>query len=330
MKQERKYGLDIVRIIATLSVLSVHFFLKTNYYNTPLNSMPMRVQSIIRNFFMICVPLFILITGYLNNNKEYNKIFFKKLFNILIIWLFYSVIEYFTLQIINNTHTFNLKDLLFNVTSFNGCGYSWYIEMYIGLYFLSPIINNAFDVMNDKNKKSLVIISIITFVLPTVVNALFDNILHIPSWWISVYPLCYYITGKYIKYKNYNFKKKNLILLLIFTQLITFSLSFICKIEYNTLTTFISTCIIFLLLYNINIKKIWQQKVLKYFSSISLDIYLSSSLIDYIIYKIFNNQMIIHNISQSKCILFAPLVILTVFILSSMMGSIRKLLINVR
>lgn len=127
MKQERKYGLDIVRIIATLSVLSVHFFLKTNYYNTPLNSMPMRVQSIIRNFFMICVPLFILITGYLNNNKEYNKIFFKKLFNILIIWLFYSVIEYFTLQIINNTHTFNLKDLLFNITSFKGCGYSWYI-----------------------------------------------------------------------------------------------------------------------------------------------------------------------------------------------------------
>ena len=74
--------------------------------------------------------------------------------------------------------------------------------MYIGLYFLSPIINNAFDVMNDKNKKSLVIISIITFVLPTVVNALFDNILHIPSWWVSVYPLCYYIAGKYIKYKK--------------------------------------------------------------------------------------------------------------------------------
>ena len=153
MKQERKYGLDIVRIIATLSVLSVHFFLKTNYYNTPLNSMPMRVQSIIRNFFMICVPLFILITGYLNNNKEYNKIFFKKLFNILIIWLFYSVIEYFTLQIINNTHTFNLKDLLFNVTSFNGCGYSWYIEMYIGLYFLSPIINYKLNLFFSKEKR---------------------------------------------------------------------------------------------------------------------------------------------------------------------------------
>ena len=57
---------------------------------------------------------------------------------------------------------------------------------------------------------------------------------------------------------------------------------------------------------------------------------MQSSLIDYIIYKIFNNQMIIHNISQSKCILFAPLVIITVFILSSIMGSIRKLLINVR
>lgn len=327
--KERKYGLDIVRIFATLCVLSVHFFLKTNYYDTPLNSMPMRVQSIIRNFFMICVPLFMLLTGYLNNNKEYNKTFFKRLLNILIIWLFYCIIEYFSIQLILDKHSFGLKDLLYSITSFKNC-YSWYIEMYIGLYLLSPIINNAFDTMNNKNKKSLLIISIIMFVLPTMINALLDGIIHIPSWWTGVYPLCYYITGKYIKYKNYNFKKKNLILLLIFTQIITFSLSFICKIEYNTLTTFISTCIIFLLLYNINIKKIWQQKVLKYFSSISLDIYLASSLIDFIIYKIFNNQMIIHNINQSKCILFAPLVIIIVFILSGIMGSIRKLLIKVR
>ncbi len=328
--KNRKYGLDILRIIAVISVLCVHFFLNTNYYNTSLNSVPMRIQIIIRNFFMICVPLFIFLTGYLNENKEYDKNFFKKLKNILIIWLFYSIIEYFTLQIINNTHSFNIKNLLFTITSFKGCYYSWYIEMYIGLYLLSPVINNAFDVMNDKNKKSLVIITIIIFILPTVVNALFDNIIHIPSWWVEIYPIAYYITGKYLKYKNYNFKKKNLILLLLFTQIITFSLSFICEIKYNTLTTFVSTCLIFLLVYNIDIKNIHLQKLLKYFSCISLDIYLASSLIDNIIYKIFNNQMLIHNISQSKCIIFAPLIILTVFILSSIYGSIRKLLINVR
>lgn len=330
MKDNRKYGLDIIRIIATLSVLSVHFFLNTAYYDTSLNSMPMRAQSIIRNFFMICVPLFILLTGYLNNNKEYNKIFFKKLFNILIIWLFYSFLEYFTIQLINNTHAFNLRDLIFSITSFKASSYSWYIEMYIGLYLLSPIINNAFDIMNDKNKKALLIISIITFVLPTTINSLFEGIIHIPSWWIEIYPLCYYITGKYIRYKNFEFKKKNLILLLIFTQIITFSLSFICNIHYNTITTFISTCIIFFLFYNTNIKKEWQRKTLKYFSSISLDIYLVSAIVDYIIYKIFNNQMLIHHIGQAKCIVFAPLVVMTIFILSSIIASIRKLLIKVR
>lgn len=330
MKDNRKYGLDIIRIIATISVLSVHFFLNTAYYDTSLNSMPMRVQSIVRNFFMICVPLFILLTGYLNNNKEYNKTFFKKLFNILIIWLFYSFLEYFTVQLINNTHAFNLRDLIFSITSFKASSYSWYIEMYIGLYLLSPIINNAFDIMNDKNKKALLIISIITFVLPTTINSLFEGIIHIPSWWIEIYPLCYYITGKYIRYKNFEFKKKNLILLLIFTQIITFSLSFICNIHYNTITTFISTCIIFFLFYNTNIKKEWQKKTLKYFSSISLDIYLVSAIVDYIIYKIFNNQMLIHHISQAKCIVFAPLVVITVFILSSIIASIRKLLIKVR
>lgn len=330
MKDNRKYGLDIVRIIATILVIAVHFFKNTHYYDTSLNSMPMRVQSIVRNFFMICVPLFILLTGYLNNNKEYNKTFFKKLFNILIIWLFYSFLEYFTIQLINNTHTFNLKDLVFSITSFKANSYSWYIEMYIGLYLLSPIINNAFDVMNDKNKKTLLIISIITFVLPTAINALFDGILHIPNWWVEVYPLCYYITGKYIRYKNFNFKKKNLILLLIFTQIITFSLSFICNIHYNTITTFISTCIIFFIFYNIDITKRWQQNTLKYFSSISLDIYLVSAIVDYIIYKIFNNQMLIHHIGQAKCIVFAPLVVIIIFILSSAIASIRKLLIKVR
>ncbi len=328
--KNRKYGLDILRIIAVISVLSVHFFLNTNYYDTSLNSIPMRIQSIIRNFFMICVPLFLLLTGYLNNNKEYNKSFFKKLFNILIIWLFYSLIEYFTLQVINNKHSFNLKDLLFSITSFKACNYSWYIEMYIGLYLLSPVINNAFDVMNNKNKNILMIITIVTFMLPTMINSIFDNILHIPNWWIDIYPIAYYITGKYLKYKNYNFKKKNLILLLIFTQIITFSLSFICEIKYNTLTTFVSTCLIFLLVYNIDIKNLHLQKILKYFSCISLDIYLASSLLDSIFYKIFNNQMLIHNISQSKSILFAPLIVIIVFILSSIYGSIRKLLINVR
>lgn len=94
MKRDRNYGLDILRVIAIISVLSVHFFLNTKYYIVSKNGIGMKAQFVIRNIFMICVPLFILLTGYLNNNKKYDKKFFKGLINILIIWLFYSVIEF--------------------------------------------------------------------------------------------------------------------------------------------------------------------------------------------------------------------------------------------
>ena len=329
--KERYYGVDILRIIATFCVIGVHFFLNTNYYDVDPGGFSMRIQSIIRNFCMICVPLFIVISGYLNKNKEYNKSFFKKLFNILIIWFFYSLIEYFVLNIINGTYTdFNLKSALYAITTFKGCEYSWYIEMYIGLYLLSPILNNAFDSLNDKNKDYLFIIAIIMFILPSFINTLFINIIHIPCWWATIYPVGYYITGKYINYKQFNFKKKNLFILLVLTQIITFSYTYIGTINYDSLTTYISTIIVFLIFYNVNIKRNFSKNILKYISSICLDIYLASSLIDKIIYPVFNNQMNLHSINQSNLIVFMPLVVFTVFIISSIYGSVRKLIINVR
>lgn len=134
MRNNRNYGLDILRVIAIISVLSVHFFLNTKYYIVSKNGIGMKTQFVIRNIFMICVPLFILLTGYLNNNKKYDKKFFKGLLNVIIIWLFYSIIE-FTVKkyITNNLEELTLKNLLFAVTSFKACNYSWYIEMYLSL-----------------------------------------------------------------------------------------------------------------------------------------------------------------------------------------------------
>ena len=100
--ETRNYGIDIVRIIATITVLCVHFFLNTGYYEYVKDAdITVVFHIFIRNFFMICVPLFMLITGYLNKKIEYNKSFFKGLLNILIVWFFYSIIEYVVLNLIN-------------------------------------------------------------------------------------------------------------------------------------------------------------------------------------------------------------------------------------
>ena len=76
MKEKRIFGLDLLRVIAIVSVLFVHFFLLTHYYEVPISGFSIQIQSILRNFCMTCVPIFVVLTGYLNQKKTYNLSFF--------------------------------------------------------------------------------------------------------------------------------------------------------------------------------------------------------------------------------------------------------------
>lgn len=293
--------------------------------------MSIKFQSIIRNFCMICVPLFMIITGFLNKKTEYNKSFFKSLFNLLLVWFFYSLIEFFVLNLLNHKFGgFNFVNLIYNITSFKACGYSWYIEMYIGLYLLSPIINNAYNAFDNKNKLYLLLIIISIIILPNFINTIFNGVIYIPNWWGGIYPIAYYIVGKYISFKQPKIKKKTLIILLILTQIFMFSFNYISSIDYNSLPTFINAILVFLLFYDVEIKNKILQKVLSYLSIISLDIYLGSSLIDKILYPIFNSKLEIMGVLPQYYILYAPIILVVIFVLGIIYGSIRKIIINVR
>ena len=254
-ENDRNYGIDIIKIIAVILVISVHFFAHTGFYEIPNVGTGMKIQLIIRNFCVVCVPLFMIVTGFLNKKEEYNKSFFKGLINILIVWLFYSIIEYFTINIMNGTTSnLNFKSLLLSITSFKACRYSWYIEMYIGLYLISPIINNAYNSFNSKNRKFLVAIAMINLIFSNFVNQVFGDIIHFPNWWNALYPLAYYICGKYISDVKPTFKKKNLLIILIFNEIISISYCSISAQDYNNIITFINTILLFLMFYNIKIK----------------------------------------------------------------------------
>lgn len=331
-KKDRKYGIDIIRIIAVILVLTVHFFLNTRYYSLEnLGGNSIRLQTIIRNFCMICVPLFMTITGFLNKKTEYNKSFFKGLLNVLLVWFFYSIIEFFVLNIIDKRFIgFDFINLIKYITSFNACGYSWYIEMYIGLYLIAPVINNAYNSFDKKNKLYLLILSIATIILPNFINNVFSNVIYIPNWWSNLYPIVYYICGKYIADNKPKIKKKTLIILFILTQIFIFSYDYIAYIDYNNLPIFICTILVFLLFYDVNIKNKLLQKIIPYISAITLDIYLGSSLIDKLLYPVFNSKMDTMGVLPQNAILYAPIILVIIFTLCVIYGSVRKLIINIR
>ena len=82
-------------------------------------------------------------------------------------------------------------------------------------------------------------------------------------------------------------------------------------------------------LYDIELESNITKKIIKYVSNITLDIYLGSSLIDNIIYPIFNSK-ITSILGQDQILIYMPMMFAIVFILSTIYGSIRKLIINVR
>lgn len=202
--------------------------------------------------------------------------------------------------------------------------------MYIGLYLISPVINNAYNSFDNKNRTILLIITILGVSMPEIINNIFSGFIHFPNWWVAIYPLSYYIIGKYISNTQPKINKKTIIVLLILTQILIYSYDYISSIEFSSFLTVVNATLVFLLFYNVSVKNNIMKKIVKYISSITLDIYLASSLVDKIIYPIFNNKMSSMDIGQSKIILFAPIVLIVVFTISTIYSSIRKFLINVR
>ena len=209
----RSVKMDIIRIFALYTVTGIHFFLFTKYLSHPINSPRMYIMTIMRTFFMICVPLFIMLSGYLMKNKKLNGRYYLGIIKTLGIYLLASVANYLyrILYLKENISVLSLGTGIFN---FSIAPYAWYVEMYIGLFLLIPFLNLIYNNLESKNHKLALIATMIFMTsLPNVVNvwgfstpgffampsASNNYISLIPSWWNDFYPVTYYFIGCYLR-----------------------------------------------------------------------------------------------------------------------------------
>ena len=299
MKSSRIAGIDIIKALAAFFVVSVHFLLNTNFYEMRLNGNGMIILTAARHLLLICVPLFLLATGYLNRNKEPNKEYYKSIIKVIISYIFIAII-----CILFRKYYFGEEKrflaMITSIFNFSANGYSWYIEMYIGLFILIPYINTLYKSLETKKRKRNLIFSFIALTsLPLLLNGikvLDYRIFCMPDWWIDIYPITYYLIGSYIaEYKPKLPVKRNLLYILIVWLVHTFVYWIINKGGYfykpflgqyqNIMTMFLAV-LVFILLYEKDIKNILLKKVVTTISTISLDIYLVSYLVDLKIYSI--------------------------------------------
>ena len=126
MEKNRIIGLDLIRSCAILFVIAGHFWLNTPFKNTIFEEESMFVQSIFRMFFAMGVPLFLLLTGYLNTNKTVSKRYYKGCIRVLVAYLFFSIITILFRKYYLHQELSWLKWIL-KIFDFSAIPYAWYI-----------------------------------------------------------------------------------------------------------------------------------------------------------------------------------------------------------
>ena len=335
---KRNINIDIIKVVSLLLVIGVHFFLYTGYYSINY-SITNSIFIVLRNICMACVPLFIIVTGYLNKNKVWSK---KYYLNIGRVYLLYSL-AMFILTLADNKYVINttlFKTALINILNYKY--YGWYITMYVGLMLIAPIINLAFKNIDESTRKYAITNIVLAISIPVTLADLFSNVRYsmlahiLPNWWYYTWPLMYYIIGAVFSYN------KNLIgdffsnskMLFWITLIISTSLYSFIDIHWESLphvnifiviiTTFIFS---WLLNLDINIPEKFKPGII-FISNNTLLAYLLSYIMDNIIYPYVNlisNMNVRFSLFPIIVVLNFILTIILVIIIRALLSILRKI-----
>lgn len=321
----RNYKIDCIKVFAVFSVVAVHFLLNSGFYDVTVNTGLRAVYTIFRLIFITAVPLFMMTTGYLMGQKTVSAQYLKKLIPVVLIYVAVSLIDWIGQAVILHVNV-TFVDAARGLLDYSTDSYSWYVEMYVGLYLLIPILNAAWlGVMDKKYHAYIVVVSIILFFLPSLFNV-FEKTL--PDWWTAAYPVGYYYIGLYIKTYFEDIKKikiKNLVIsnfiLLLTLSVITLRDNFNHIFawhdanDYMGYEVFVMSIIIFINFLRLPDRTLQVKKssVLKTISNMTLTIYLFSDFSDSIVYHYF--KLNVPHVEER--LMFGPLVIITSFLLAT-------------
>ncbi|MDO5089662.1 MAG: acyltransferase family protein [Leptotrichiaceae bacterium] len=142
---EKYYNLDILKSIAVIGVILIHIVAGELSMYGKISMRDWMLSNIINSVSRICVPVFVMVSGYLLLRKdEPVGMFFKKRFvKIIPKFLIYSMIYYvFKVSFLNRPYSGNEN---FLILLFKGgiFYHFWYIYMILGIYVMTPFFRKA-------------------------------------------------------------------------------------------------------------------------------------------------------------------------------------------
>jgi len=222
-KENRSPAMDVIRCFALLCVIAVHYFTNSGFYMERIDSPVMYLMTWLRASLMICVPLFLMLSGFLLANKKPDRRYYGKIVKTVAIYLMASAVcmayrRLFHSHSVDYSPYGALKALF----GYSGAPYAWYVEMYLGLFLIIPFLNLCYRSLESKRgKQSLILALFAISILPNDVNVFVfsrsswwmspasssDYFKILPSYWVDLYPIAYYFIGSYLREYPLKMKK---------------------------------------------------------------------------------------------------------------------------
>ena len=346
-KKQRSCNLDVIRIFAFLTVVGVHFFRETGLYGQVVVWDVGVVSVFIRNFCMICVPLFMLLSGYLLIDRTPCKAYYLKIFQTIGIYVLASLactVYHTTFK----SEPSSLKNCLVGIFSFKTAPYSWYVEMYLGFFLFIPFLNRMYNGNSKKTKERLILIFLLLTALPTVMNiwnltslswwlnpaSSEDYTLLVPDAWAVLYPITYYFIGAYLREYPLKLRIRHGVLLLfgvttilcIFTVYRSHNAVFNSGIwaAYQSVAITVMSVLTFHCINRLNLTGVGKRgrAVLKHLSVWTLGAYLVSYIFDDTFYTYINAR----RSYPPHRIIYYPIVVAAVAVCSLLLSGILNLI----
>ncbi|MBQ9610608.1 MAG: acyltransferase [Lachnospiraceae bacterium] len=308
--KNRNINLDYIRAFALIFVVSIHSFLHIDYYSQPNEGMLMLLLSCLRILLNTCVPLFLILSGFLQVSKIPTKEYYLKFIYIYLIYIACGMGCQIYIFVFQN-ESFKLRESMISFISFRASPYGWYVGMYFGLYLIIPFINLLLKELSNKQVLVLLGSLIIITILPSLFNNMdLENIkwwqgtkdhyfMVVDDFWTGFYPVTFYIIG-YVINKNREkiIEKRYLYYVLVPIQMILYGIynyarnygsqfPWTTECTYNGYQSLLMSTCVFCMIISVNLKNNgFSASVVKFLAKHSLSIYLLSYASDSAVYHI--------------------------------------------
>lgn len=341
---ERNYGIDELRIISMMMIISLHFFsYNPSATNFQIFSPAWFARIIILVLCRVSVNCYILITGFYIFKTRFK---FKKFLELLAEVLFYSVTIYL-LMVFSGAISFSLNPFICSFLPTLTRQY-WFVTSYVGAYLCQPILRNILSLLSKEMYRISLLLGFLLFVVYYNLFFFCDN-LNFGGGTGIVWFLYLFAVGGYVarfsenKHRSRFYAKRYVLMfaIAVASEIPFYILYFFTKKQifiqgatifvsvYNSIFIFIMSVIFFEIFRTRTFcfKYLWQKKLLIFLSSGSFAVYLihdNNSLRDILWWWI--GSIHISNVLILLLVWFVT--VLSIYLVASMIDGVRRVFFN--